>query len=175
MKKTKTLISVLVAFMSIGLGACAPVTCNHVDDNKDHMCDKCGVKISEHVDDNHDHHCDICTEEISTHIDDNHDHLCDICGTTMSEHVDNNDDGECDYCHQRMPKVLKSIAVSGTFKTSYIVGEKFDKTGMVVTAKYADKSEDPVTNYTIAPDGPLSISDKMIVVTYEGKTEEVCY
>ena len=46
---------------------------------------------------------------------------------------------------------LKSIAVTiQPAKTSYVEGEKFDKAGMVVTAKYSDETSKAVTNYTDA-------------------------
>lgn len=54
-------------------------------------------------------------------------------------------------------------------KTTYEVGEKFDKTGMVVTAVYSDKTEKAVTNYTYAPTDELGISDKEIVISYTEK------
>lgn len=54
-------------------------------------------------------------------------------------------------------------------KTTYVVGEKFDKTGMVVTAVYSDKTEKAVTNYTFAPTDELGVTDKEIVVTYTEK------
>lgn len=54
-------------------------------------------------------------------------------------------------------------------KTTYEVGEKFDKTGMVVTAVYSDKTEKAVTNYTYAPTDELGVSDKEIVISYTEK------
>ena len=43
-------------------------------------------------------------------------------------------------------KVLESIAVSGTYKTSYIYGDDFDSTGIVVTATYDDETTADVTS-----------------------------
>ena len=54
-------------------------------------------------------------------------------------------------------------------KTTYEVGEKFDKTGMVITAVYSDKTEKAVTNYTYAPTDELGVSDKEIVISYTEK------
>lgn len=66
--------------------------------------------------------------------------------------------------------VLSEIKVTTQpTKTTYVVGEKFDKTGMVVTAVYTDKTEKAVTNYTFAPTDELGVTDKEIVVTYTEK------
>lgn len=66
--------------------------------------------------------------------------------------------------------VLSKIKVTTQpTKTTYVVGEKFDKTGMVVTAVYFDKTEKAVTNYTFAPTDELGVTDKEIVVTYTEK------
>lgn len=51
-------------------------------------------------------------------------------------------------------------------KTSYTVGQTFDKTGMVVTATYDDGTTDGnFTDYTVDKTGPLSSSDTSIKVT----------
>ena len=55
-------------------------------------------------------------------------------------------------------------------KTAYVAGQKFDKTGMVVTAKFDDKTEEAVTEYTVSPDGALALTDTEITVTYNDKT-----
>ena len=66
---------------------------------------------------------------------------------------------------------LNSISITtAPAKTAYKEGEKFDKTGMVVTATYTDESTKEVTDYTIDPSGELKIDDKKITVSYtEGK------
>ena len=75
-------------------------------------------------------------------------------------------------------KTLSSIEITtAPTKLTYEEGEKFDKTGMVVTANYSDSSKAPVTNYTYTPNGVLTKTDTKIVVSYtEGevtKTAEV--
>lgn len=64
--------------------------------------------------------------------------------------------------------VLSSIAVTTPpTKTTYIEGESFDPTGMVVTATYADESTDDVTDVcTFTPSGALTTSDTEITVRY---------
>ncbi len=51
-------------------------------------------------------------------------------------------------------------------KTTYTEGEKFDKTGMVVTAEYSDGTSKEITNYTYTPNGALKVTDKKIIISY---------
>lgn len=51
-------------------------------------------------------------------------------------------------------------------KTTYTEGEKFDKTGMVVTAKYSDGTSKEITDYTYTPNGKLKVTDKEITISY---------
>ena len=70
-------------------------------------------------------------------------------------------------------KVTKIEVTTAPNKTSYYVGETFDATGMVVTATYDDKSSEAVTGYTIDKTGALTLEDKAVTITYEGKTATV--
>ena len=64
-------------------------------------------------------------------------------------------------------KTLSSIAITTkATKLTYKVGEKFDKTGMAVTATYSDGTSKEITGYTYSPNGKLSINDKTITITY---------
>lgn len=54
-------------------------------------------------------------------------------------------------------------------KTTYTEGEKFDKTGMVVTAEYSDETSKEITDYTYTPSGVLKVTDKKVTISY---TEE---
>ncbi len=56
-------------------------------------------------------------------------------------------------------KIAQLTVSSRPEKTEYYVGEKFDKTGMVVTAVYSDGSEEIVTGYTVDKTGKLSLED----------------
>lgn len=58
-------------------------------------------------------------------------------------------------------------------KTVYTEGEKFDPTGMVVTATYTDSSTKVIEDYTYAPADELTADVTEITVTYEGKTATV--
>ncbi|MGN1109549.1 MAG: bacterial Ig-like domain-containing protein [Oscillospiraceae bacterium] len=76
-------------------------------------------------------------------------------------------------------KQLSSIAVkTAPKKTTYIEGEKFNPTGLVITLTYDNgKSEDVTYNdstkggFTFAPE-TLAVSDKNVTITYGGKTAQ---
>ncbi len=55
-------------------------------------------------------------------------------------------------------------------KTSYYVGENFDKTGMVVKAKYNDGTSKEITDYTIKNGTNLVENQSSITIEYQGKT-----
>ncbi len=61
---------------------------------------------------------------------------------------------------------LKKIEASGSFKTVYQEGEKFDPAGMVVTATYSDGTQKQVTEYTVYSEelGPL---DQSVEISYK--------
>lgn len=58
-------------------------------------------------------------------------------------------------------------------KTSYLVGDKFDKAGMVVIAKYSDGTSKEITNYTISPSENLTENDKQVKITYSEGNEKI--
>ena len=71
---------------------------------------------------------------------------------------------------------VTSIAITkAPTKTSYKVGETFDKAGMVVTATYSDGSKKEITNYTVSPSAALKLTDKKVAITYNenGVTKNV--
>ena len=71
-------------------------------------------------------------------------------------------------------KTLEKIEITtNPNKMEYEVGEKFDKTGMVVTAIYSDASQEAITEYTYDPTGSLTVNDNKIIITYQGKTATV--
>ena len=64
-------------------------------------------------------------------------------------------------------KTLSSIAVTTPpTKTNYTAGERFDPTGMVVTATYSDNSKNAITDYTIIPDAALTTDNTRITISY---------
>ncbi len=68
-------------------------------------------------------------------------------------------------------KVLESIEITTPpTKTSYIVGDDFDKAGMVVKAKYSDGNSEEITDYTITDGTKLKLDQKSVTISYNGKT-----
>lgn len=76
--------------------------CTHIDEDKDHSCDKCRANVGAHEDGENDgdHNCDYCGKAIRSCADANKDHICDECGDNLGTHYDNPRDGDhkCDYC-----------------------------------------------------------------------------
>lgn len=69
------------------------------------------------------------------------------------------------------PAKLTGIRITNQpLKTTYTVGETFDKTGMVVTADYDDGTTEVITDYEVKPSGSLAAGDKSITISYEGKS-----
>ena len=67
-------------------------------------------------------------------------------------------------------KTLEKIEITTKpNKMEYLVGEVFDKTGMVVTAIYSDASQETITEYEYAPTGELTTNDNLITISYQGK------
>ena len=64
--------------------------------------------------------------------------------------------------------VLAGIKITkAPTKATYTVGEKFDTTGMEITATYSDGNTKKVTNYTYTPNGSLSTADSKITIAYK--------
>ena len=62
---------------------------------------------------------------------------------------------------------LQSIAVTTPpTKTSYFSGERFDPSGMVVTATYSNGAKLAATGYAIEPSGPLSDGMTSVTIRY---------
>ena len=63
--------------------------------------------------------------------------------------------------------VPTSLAVTtNPNQMTYLVGQSFDPTGMVVTATYSDGSQKVVTGYTYSPTGALTEDDTTISISY---------
>lgn len=71
-------------------------------------------------------------------------------------------------------KTAESIEITnGPDKTIYIAGEKFDPTGMVVTANYKKGEPEKITDYTYDLTDALKEGDTKVVISYQDKTAEV--
>ena len=68
-------------------------------------------------------------------------------------------------------RTLTSIAVTTQpTKTSYVPGESFDKTGMVVKANYSDGTSEEINTYTVSAIDKDIIGEQTLTVTYLDKT-----
>lgn len=66
--------------------------------------------------------------------------------------------------------VVELEIVTPPTKTEYIVGQNFDKTGMVVKAIYEDESEVEIEDYTIENGTNLTIDQTYVTIEFEDKT-----
>ena len=68
-------------------------------------------------------------------------------------------------------KILENITIATPpTKTSYIVGEDFDKTGMVVKANYANEQSIEISDYTVTNGENLGLGQTSVTISYQGKT-----
>lgn len=71
-------------------------------------------------------------------------------------------------------RTLTSIAVTTQpTKTSYVPGESFDRTGMVVKANYSDGTSDEINTYTVSEIDKDIIGEQTLTVSYLGKTDTI--
>ena len=57
-------------------------------------------------------------------------------------------------------------------KTKYVIGQNFDKTGMIITGTYQDKSTQEIKDYTIENGTNLVKDQSSVIIKYEEKTVE---
>lgn len=70
-------------------------------------------------------------------------------------------------------RVLESIQVTKQpDKTRYSIGDRFDSTGMVVTATYDDGNSEEVTGYTVSPE-VMTADITAVTISYGGKSDTV--
>lgn len=55
-------------------------------------------------------------------------------------------------------------------KTKYVVGQNFDKTGMIVVGKYQDETTQEIIDYTIEDGINLAQGQTSVTIKYDGKT-----
>jgi rhamnogalacturonan endolyase len=71
-------------------------------------------------------------------------------------------------------RTLTSIAVTTQpTKTSYVPGESFDRTGMVVKANYSDGTSEDINTYTVSEIDKDIIGEQTLTVSYLGKTDTI--
>lgn len=68
---------------------------------------------------------------------------------------------------QQTKKELSNIEITtAPSKTTYTEGEKFDKAGMKIIAKYSDGTSKEITDYKYSPEGELKTTDTKITISY---------
>lgn len=71
-------------------------------------------------------------------------------------------------------RTLTSIAVTTQpTKTSYVPGESFARTGMVVKANYSDGTSEEISAYTVSEIDKDKIGEQTLTVSYLGKTDTI--
>ena len=71
-------------------------------------------------------------------------------------------------------RTLTGIAVTiQPTKTSYVPGESFDRTGMVVKANYSDGTSDEINTYIVSEIDKDIIGEQTLTVSYLGKTTDL--
>lgn len=73
-------------------------------------------------------------------------------------------------CAEKEKTVVDVQMIMSPVKTEYIEGEKFDPTGMMLTAVYDDGTRSPITDYTIDKTGPLTLDDTEVTISYGDKS-----
>ena len=75
--------------------------------------------------------------------------------------------------------VLKSISLSGTYKTKFLVTDTFTSEGLIVTAKYSDDSEKQVKagDFVVTAPSLATVGNKIVKVSYTdgGITKSATY
>lgn len=78
------------------------------------------------------------------------------------------------YGEEETEHTLKSIYVKeNPAKVTYLAGETFDPTGMVIIGKYSDSLEVEINDYTILNEEPLTTEDKSVTIKSGDVTCEV--
>lgn len=72
---------------------------SHSDNDDDHFCDLCPMRLSNCADENNDHYCDLCEKRLTYCKDEDGNKLCDICGTACKDDDNNH---FCDDCGNRL-------------------------------------------------------------------------
>lgn len=71
------------------------------------------------------------------------------------------------------PNPLIEISITKTpNKVNYVVGQDFDKTGMIVTGKYQDESTQEILDYIIENGEKLTVDKSSVTIKYKDKTVE---
>ena len=70
-------------------------------------------------------------------------------------------------------KITSITITTQPTKTSYVPGESFDRTGMVVKANYSDGTSEEISAYTVSEIDKDKIGEQTLTVSYLGKTDTI--
>lgn len=70
-------------------------------------------------------------------------------------------------------KITSITITTQPTRTSYIPGESFDKTGMVVNTNYSDGTSEEISAYTVSEIDKDKIGEQTLTVSYLGKTDTI--
>ena len=82
---------------------------------------------------------------------------------TNPDNGDNNNGGNG---NQQTVTLLSIAIATAPTRNTYTEGASFEKTGMVITAKYSDGTTKQITNYIVSPSGTLKTTDTKVVISY---------
>ena len=63
-------------------------------------------------------------------------------------------------------KTLSSISLSGSYKTTFTMGDTFSSEGLVVTASYSDGTSQTVTGYSVSKPNMSTSGTKTVTISY---------
>lgn len=72
-----------------------------------------------------------------------------------------------------MESVVTSLQVSSPIKTTYKVGDRFDKNSIVVEAEFADGSKRKVTDYVVSGFDSSKNGEQRVTISYFGMTQSI--
>lgn len=98
-------------------------------------------------------------------IDDNQDSEKRLNNDSAFENENDKDGG-----NTRLVELLYIVIETPPNKTTYIAGETFDPTGMVVRAYYSNGTNSAVSFYQYSPTTPLTISTTYVTITFLNKS-----
>lgn len=143
--KTKVFALILaILCLSMTVVGCGNECTEHIDENKDAICDKCeaSLECETHVDEDEDQTCDVCGKSTAPacekHVDENRDFVCDTCSAKLCDHKDENADNVCDACK------LAIVAID-----VQLPPEKEERVEMVVNAIPDDVALDTYINTSV--------------------------
>ncbi len=131
MMKTKVLAWILaILCISMMVVGCSKECTEHIDENKDGICDQCEATITctTHTDADNNQICDVCggavTPSCELHVDADANLVCDVCGAAVEpvcDHKDTNADKLCDACGGAIVVITQQTPPAEETRVSMVV------------------------------------------------------